>query len=102
LDELENALSDCEALLERERASGADDALVAAKEAAAARLQALIQRPEALKGSDPEALARRLRAVLEANRYSLKWSSLRAKLGQIGQPKPASAAPDRPRVDLIH
>jgi hypothetical protein len=98
-DALEQALADCEALLERERQDGAGEALIAAKEAAIGRLEAALAQAAAVDAD--EALVSRLQSVLAANRFSLRWSSLRAKLGMIGQPK-ASAPEARPRIDLVH
>lgn len=97
-NDLEQALAVCEALLEQERRDGADDALIAAKEAATAGLQAALGRTPALVD---QALVARLQAVMAANRYSLRWSSLRVKLAQIGQPRQASQV-QGPRIDLVH
>jgi hypothetical protein len=98
-DTLEQALADCEALLERERQGGANEALIDAKEAAIGRLEAALTQADSA-GADG-ALVARLQSVLAANRFSLRWSSLRAKLGMIGQPK--TGVPEtRPRIDLVH
>jgi hypothetical protein len=49
------------------------------------------------------ALVERLRSALDANRFSLRWSGLRAQLGRIGQvTAKAPAQPARPRIDLVH
>jgi hypothetical protein len=99
---LNEAISACEALLEKERRDGADEALVLAKEAAVQRLADLIAEPGYVPEPSVE-LAERLKALMAGNRFSLKWSGLRAKLGQLGspvQPKAPSGA-DRPRVDLV-
>lgn len=101
-DAMNRALLDCEALLDRERRNGADEALLAAKEAALEGLEASLKgwRPDA---DEAQSIAPRLRAVLAANRFSLKWSDLRSRLGRIGQARePRKTDPARPRIDLVH
>lgn len=100
---LEEALAACESLLESERHNGASDALLSAKDAAIERLAQALSQASSLDQEEAERLAPRLQSLLAANRFSLKWSALRAKLGQIGQPKPSDAASAaRPRIDLVH
>jgi hypothetical protein len=99
---LETALAACEDLLQRENRDGVDEALIAAKEAALDRLADALKAPGALDGADA-ALVGRLRSAMEANRFSLRKSALRAELGRIGQvtaKAPAQSA--RPRIDLVH
>jgi hypothetical protein len=99
---LESALAACEDLLQRENRDGADEALIAGKEAAVARLEEALKAPGAIESSDLS-LVERLRSVLDANRFSLRWSALRAELGRIGQvTAKAPAQPARPRIDLVN
>lgn len=100
-DALIAALETCETLLEKERREGASEDLVRAKEAAVARLEEALAAGQAL-GADPEALALRLRGLLEGNRFSLRWSNLRVQLARIGQPKPGMARREGPHIDLVH
>lgn len=101
MDAMSSALSLCESLLERERLQGADEALLAAKEAALEGLgQALIG--WAPSEADAQSLQPRIKAVLAANRFALKWADLRARLGRIGQAPARKAEPPRPRIDLVH
>lgn len=99
---LETALAACEDLLQREKSNGLDEALLTAKEAALASLAEALQAPGALDGADAT-LVGRLRSTMEANRYSLRWNSLRAELGRIGQvTAKAPAQTAQPRIDLVH
>lgn len=101
---LEMALAGCEALLGQEQREGASEVLVAAKEAAVGQLAEALKGPGALDGADVQ-LVERLRSVLDANRYSLRWSGLRAELGRMGQVQANAKAPAQPaqsRIDLVH
>lgn len=98
---LMKALRELETALQEEAAGPLDEALAARKERAVATLQACLQTPLDLAEDGAGEVALRLQALLAANRFSLKWSSLRVQLGRIGQPKPQPSA-NRPRLDLVH
>lgn len=98
--ELDQALADCETLLEQERREGASEAVNAGKDQAAERLSAALSQATNIAAMEP-ALMARIQSVMAANRFSLKWNHLRMKLAQIGQPKPTVTSPG-PRIDLVH
>lgn len=93
------ALEELQALLKEEASAKPSEDLVSRKEAAVARLQAVLQSGESLDGDD--GAAAQLLSLLAANRFSLKWNGLRARLGELSRPKARLEAP-RPRLDLVH
>jgi len=75
--------------------------LLARKESALAQLQQCMGQAESLTPDEAREAAERLRALMVANRFSLKWTSVLARwarIGQVKQPEP----PIRPRLDLVH
>jgi hypothetical protein len=96
------ALQSLEQVLQEEAKASMGDALAARKDAAITSLQALMAQGLELEAGDADAVGARLQALLAANRYSLKWSGLRAQLAQLGLPKAPVQPPTRPRLDLVH
>jgi hypothetical protein len=95
------ALQALESVLQEEAKAPVTAGLAARKEAALAALEAQLAAGLSVDGEEARAVATRLRALLIANSFSLKWIGLRAQLARIGQPK-AAATPTRPRLDLVH
>jgi hypothetical protein len=93
------ALKDLQALLKEEASAKPSEDLASRKEAAVERLRVVLQSGESLDGDD--GLAEQLMGLLAANRFSLKWNGLRARLGELSQPKTKAETP-RPRLDLVH
>jgi hypothetical protein len=96
---LASALAEMEGILLAEAQGPVSEALAASKEAALARLQAALASGLSAEALQPHAA--RLKAVMAANRFSLKWTGMNARLRQIGQPK-ETPAPARVRLDLVH
>jgi hypothetical protein len=96
------ALQSLEEVLQEEAHSDMSEGLAARKDAAIASVQALLTQGLALNAGDADAVAGQLQSLLAANRFSLKWSSLRTQLAQLGQPKTPAAAAIRSRLDLVH
>jgi hypothetical protein len=95
------ALQTLEGVLQEEAKAPMTEGLAARKEAALAALQAQLSKGLSMDDEGSEALAVRLRALLIANSFSLKWTGFRAQLARLCQPK-APVVPPRPRLDLVH
>ena len=96
------ALQGLEMVLQEEAKGNMDEALLARKDAAVGRVQALLAAGMHLEARELEAVAQSLQSLMAANRFGLKWNGLRAQLAQLGQPKAPAPATNRPRLDLVH